>query len=503
MVRMIRIRRGQSSIEFMLLLVAVAVVSLLALGAVNSQMSVQKEVHANASNLLEKSSLALANNLSAAASNPYAPNNGSGSEDETDIRLELATSQPYYANQTSVVQLVAWNYGGSAVTIPELLLQSNSSDIGFTPDETASALVGLSYTMTASITPKQAGTYLLSGKALDSAGIVMRNSDGQPVRVNSSIIVLSAPGSGGGDEPITALNYTITATRGNEQFIYSSSPATPSNIYSVTGCMNGATICATPWQTPECGLWSCDGGNINPGWCERINGGPYVGCVSFISTSDTCNMWGHKSEATARYILGNASLSFAVTLTVKNATNYSASVTITGPSQMFSLSEGRGNATMLGSPTAVSGTDPSATSILTAVPGTSTPGEQKGNVTTNASNWVLRSRNKFDEYARAESIYAASASFNLGKNFTGFGGGEGDIIFVNCGTLNAKASELLASTGATGCAVSEDAIKCSAVSVSYPQIKLQLSREFLGGQVPETNPQYILADNVTFIVYTD
>ena len=443
--------RGQSSLEFLLLLAAVAALSLVALALANSQMLIQKEAHANASSLLEKSSLSLSGNLSAAASNPYAPPSGEGDGgDKTDIRLSLATGQPYYMGQPAVVQLTAWNYGGSAITIPKLLLQSNSSDLGLAPNETSSAAVGFSYTMTSAITPKKPGAYLLSGKALDSSGRAMRNSDGQPIRANATIVVLASAA-------FSAPDYNISAERANE-----------SQLFPLYGAAGAEVPVKKAKLASFHGAWNFDCQRA----CMSLSGGkPYGEETWWFQTADesgsgsVCTCVGTYTVAGVRTISNGSKPSYSLTVSVTNSQGRKVSGTLAGGAGSANLADGNfipGNATLDGQP-AASSLAPCYDSVVANASGAAR----------------LASLNKFNEYDAQWSHFKSVAGAEIG------GCPFRCAITGSIDKLNTCADQLLNSTTSSSgaCLISGDYVSCPLSSVQYPTVHVALDPEFLGGYV--------------------
>lgn len=470
--------RGQSSLEFMLLLVAVAVVSLLALSTVNSQMSVQKEAHKNATFLLEKSSLALAGNLSAATSNPYTPlGGGANSSGITDMRLELATSQPYYANQTSVVQLVTWNYGGSTMSIPKLQLQSNSSDLLLSPNESSSVTVGLSYTMNSLISPKKPGTYLLSGKALDAAGKLMRNSDGQPIRVNATIVVLAFPTYPGPNPTPTPtptpapIIYSIAYSRSNEKIGYSFTPQGKIKGAYITVIgrsygMEGNSWCACPAGTRA--VWGFS--EYNQWGTQNL-----CGCLIYYDAADSAII-----STTPKYFFNNLA-------TVTNATNTSAGCGLTHDVASCALPKSSGTVRLSGSVSAT-GSSPASDSVLTSEIG--------------KNDWRLRSLPTYNAYQGAfASLDSHAAGINGNMWCSRNCGGIQNLV----DSVESQKNSLLAgsSGSAASCSAAAGYVKCAPSSFTYPAIVFNLNSTFLGGHIPPSKPDVRTISGITTEVSTD
>ncbi len=478
---------GQVSVEFYLLLALVLLLLVAVADNASKFLGAQKTASAT---MEEKVGQGIGGLIGYYENESYNTSSANGT-DAGMVRLTWGAGSAYSVNESGVLQLTAWNDYPGVMNVSKLRIRiydPAGMQLESAGGEADDISFPLAYSLTATFMPNATGNYTAIGEALDLAGQLYYNNETGGYSNTSMRFEVFDPASPPGPPNYTNPNFTLTATRSGEQLTYSSFAATPTTLYSVAGCQDGATICSSSIRTPMCSTGSCVNGQINGGWCQRVNGGPYVGCVAFIAYSGNCNMWGHQAGATARYISSNASSSFNLTITVTNSTGQSTAGTLTVPGQTVVLSEVKGNATLLGSPSGTSSYDPSSTSVLVAPYGT--------------SNWVLRDRDKFEDYKFAESAYSTFASFNNGKSFNGMGGGEGDIIFQQCSNLNSKYNTLLSSTGAS-CSISGSDVYCPASSFGYPVVKVVLRSDFLGGGIPESNPEYVTSNNVTFMVYTN
>jgi hypothetical protein len=197
--------KGQTSIEFLLILSAVVLVILAGVMSLSEIMKMQQGAYSAAQTGVQNASGSLLNYLSneTFGTGFYPVSGAFGNYTNASlVSLELMKNEPYFLNQPAVIQLTAWNNYPDPMKVPKLLIwivNSSGNQTLLSPSEEDNVTIITSHMLTATFIPANAGVYNVSAVAQDENGSTLANPDnGQPVLVQTNFTVLDArpPSSG-------------------------------------------------------------------------------------------------------------------------------------------------------------------------------------------------------------------------------------------------------------------------------------------------------------------
>jgi len=191
--------RGQTSIEFLLILSAVILVVLAGVMSLSEIMRMQRGAYSAIQGGVENASTGLIYYLSNETFGTafYPIYGGFGNFTNASlVSLQIIKNEPYFINQPSIIKLTAWNNYPAPMIVPRLVIwvvNSSGSEIPVSPSEEENVTILLSHTITATFIPTSPGVYNVTAVAQDENGSVLINPlTEQPVIVKTNFTVLDA-----------------------------------------------------------------------------------------------------------------------------------------------------------------------------------------------------------------------------------------------------------------------------------------------------------------------
>jgi len=168
-------RRGQTTIEFMLLLSVVVLLILAAVTTVNDITKVQQNATEAVRSGVENASLALLQQFSEQRVGLQLTN--ITEVDPNLVRLEVSKSDTYFANQPSVIQVVLWNDYAGVMQVPEvraMIEGPQGEEVAVSPSSEFNVTVTLARSITTTFIPPQVGEYNITVTAYNDQGQILR-----------------------------------------------------------------------------------------------------------------------------------------------------------------------------------------------------------------------------------------------------------------------------------------------------------------------------------------
>ncbi|MEM3555295.1 MAG: hypothetical protein QXF56_01045 [Candidatus Micrarchaeia archaeon] len=197
--------RGQTSIEFLLILSAVVLVILAGVMSLSEIMKMQRGAYSAIQGGVENASTGLIYYLSNETfGTGFLPISG-GFGNFTNaslVSLQITKNEPYFINQPSIIKLTAWNNYPAPMVVPKILIRivnSSGAEIPVSPSDEENVTIILSKTITSAFIPTSPGVYNVTAVAQDENGSVLINPlTEQPVVVKTNFTVLDSkpPASG-------------------------------------------------------------------------------------------------------------------------------------------------------------------------------------------------------------------------------------------------------------------------------------------------------------------
>lgn len=191
--------RGQTSIEFLLILSAVILIVLAGVLSLSEIMRMQQGTYSAVRGGVENASAGLLSYLSNETFGTalYPISGGFGNYTNASlVSIQITKNEPYFINQPSIIKLTAWNSYPAPMVVPKLLIKivnSSGGEIPLSPSEEENVTVILTRTITATFIPTSAGVYNVTAVAQDEEGNVLINPlTEQPVIVKTNFTVLDS-----------------------------------------------------------------------------------------------------------------------------------------------------------------------------------------------------------------------------------------------------------------------------------------------------------------------
>jgi len=168
-------RKGQTTIEFLLLLSVVILLILAAITTVSDITKVQQNATQAVRSGVENASLALLQQFAEQRVGLQLTNVTQVTADL--VRLEVVKNDPYFSNQPAILQVVAWNDYSGVMYVPEVHIRitgPDGKDILASPDSEFNVTVTLARTITVSFVPTAIGNYNITVQAYGEDGTVLK-----------------------------------------------------------------------------------------------------------------------------------------------------------------------------------------------------------------------------------------------------------------------------------------------------------------------------------------
>ena len=167
--------RGQTTIEFLLLLSVVILLILAAITTVSDITKVQQNATQAVRTGVENASLALLQQFAEQRVGLQLTNVTQVSSDL--VRLEVVKNDPYFSNQPAIMQVVAWNDYSGVMYVPELriiITGPGNKELLASPSSEFNVTVTLARTITVSFVPAAIGNYNISVLAYGEDGTLFK-----------------------------------------------------------------------------------------------------------------------------------------------------------------------------------------------------------------------------------------------------------------------------------------------------------------------------------------
>jgi len=171
MVMWMGMRKGQTTIEFLLLLSVVVLLILAAITTVNDLTKVQQNATQAVRSGVENASLALLQQFAEQRVGLQLTN--ITVVDPNLARLEVSKSDVYFANQPSVIQVVVWNDYAGVMQVPEIRAKIEGPDgkeILSSPGSEFNVTITLARSITVTFIPAKVGNYNITVTSFNDAG---------------------------------------------------------------------------------------------------------------------------------------------------------------------------------------------------------------------------------------------------------------------------------------------------------------------------------------------
>ncbi|MFA6035664.1 MAG: class III signal peptide-containing protein [Candidatus Micrarchaeia archaeon] len=168
-------KRGQTTIEFLLLLSVVILLVLAAITTVSDVTKVQQNATQAVRTGVENASLALLQQFAEQRVGLQLTNVSQVSADLA--RLEVVKNDPYFSNQPAILQVVAWNDYSGVMYVPELRMEitgPGNADVLASPSSEFNVTVTLARTITVSFVPTAIGNYNITVMAYGEDGSLLK-----------------------------------------------------------------------------------------------------------------------------------------------------------------------------------------------------------------------------------------------------------------------------------------------------------------------------------------
>ncbi|VVC04122.1 Uncharacterised protein [Candidatus Burarchaeum australiense] len=185
-------RKGQTTIEFLLLLSVVVLLILAAITTVTDISKVQQNATQAVRSGVENASLSLLQQFAEQRVGLQLTN--VSEVDASLVRLEVAKSDPYFANQPAVMQVMVWNDYSGVMLVPQLratITGPDGNEITSSPGSEFNVTVTLVRSITVTFVPHQIGNYNVTVTAIDA--------DGQKLKEKKVPFAVVGGGVGGAD----------------------------------------------------------------------------------------------------------------------------------------------------------------------------------------------------------------------------------------------------------------------------------------------------------------
>ncbi len=168
-------RRGQTTIEFLLLLSVVILLILAAITTVSDITKVQQNATQAVRSGVENASLALLQQFAEQRVGLQLTNVTQVTADL--VRLEVVKNDPYFSNQPAVMQVVAWNDYSGVMYVSEIRMVITGPDgkeVLSSPSSEFNVTVTLARTITMSFVPTAIGNYNITAQAFGEDGTLLK-----------------------------------------------------------------------------------------------------------------------------------------------------------------------------------------------------------------------------------------------------------------------------------------------------------------------------------------
>jgi uncharacterized protein (UPF0333 family) len=168
-------RRGQTTIEFLLLLSVVILLILAAISTVSDVTKVQQNATQAVRTGVENASLALLQQFAEQRVGLQLTNVTQVGADL--VRLEVVKNDPYFSNQPAVLQVVAWNDYSGVMYVPQIRMKitgPGGEDVLASPDSEFNVTVTLARTITISFVPTAIGNYNITVTTYGDDGTLLK-----------------------------------------------------------------------------------------------------------------------------------------------------------------------------------------------------------------------------------------------------------------------------------------------------------------------------------------
>lgn len=167
--------KGQTTIEFLLLLSVVVLLILAAITTVNDITKMQQNTTQAVRSGVENASLSLLQQFAEQRVGLQLTN--VTEVDPSYVRLEVAKSDPYFSNQPSIIQVMAWNDYAGVMLIPEIrasITGPDGKEMVSSPGSEINLTITLVRSVTVTFLPPQIGNYNVTVTAIGAEGQVLK-----------------------------------------------------------------------------------------------------------------------------------------------------------------------------------------------------------------------------------------------------------------------------------------------------------------------------------------
>lgn len=161
-------RKGQVSLEYYLLLLAVSTLFIIAIAWAGGFAASQKDIYANVSRLVENTTNSTLGGLGGSGPLLPGPTNSS-----PKLALEIYTYEPYWTGQPAIFTTRIWNRGGGIGTVDRLSISVRNPEgktIAVGPSLFTNISVPFSYSATSQFAPNSTGTHTIRAIAYTKDG---------------------------------------------------------------------------------------------------------------------------------------------------------------------------------------------------------------------------------------------------------------------------------------------------------------------------------------------
>jgi len=424
-----RLLRGQSSIEYLLLIALAGTLTLAIAASTSSQLNAQAAFSLNVTDQFGRIANWSETNLGTT-------NSSSNSSPRLDLRLDIP--EPVYSGEPVIAQATVFNYGAQ-FSVPILQINATQNGLMRSSLNKTNIPVYFSFTENVALTPSAPGTFEVSAALLDANGSLLRGSDGEALFASRTILVLTN-GGGASENPIVF----IQVERSDEEISYPLASPAGSVIYPslITAPQGDGGSCAACPPKPHA-LWR------------------YVSYSPSGSAMRMCACVYEKAIAEVFQIQSTGEPRFALSVAAANEANESASFVL--GDETLSTETDFGTASLGNPPTAI-GESPAVESVAVI----------------EAGSGVLRSSAKYADYRAAQTDFETRLSMRTADCAYDCQG-----ALTAMGVLMEKTAGFLASASVHSCSVNSSSVSCKAQNFIYPSVKLVLNESFAGAPIPQ------------------